>query len=54
MVEMDNFLDKNLEHVGEALKQTPGADAVGADATLDEGANLAFIVDIEKRQQRIY
>ena len=47
MVEADDFLDEHLEHVGEALKETPRANAVRAETALEEGADLTFVVDIE-------
>ena len=53
MVERDELLDENLEHIGEALKQTPGAYAVRAEAALDGRAQLALVIYVEKSQQRI-
>jgi predicted DNA-binding protein len=53
VLEFDKLFDKNLEHIGEALQQTPRAYAVRAEAALEECANLTFVVDVEERQQRI-
>ena len=38
----DLFLEDELESVGDGLEQAPGADAVGADAVLRPGGDLAL------------
>ena len=46
MVEVDKFLDKNLEHVGKALQKSERAYTVRAEAALESGADLAFKIDV--------
>ena len=48
MVERNKFLDKNLEHIGHRLEQSPGAHAVRAETALDESADLAFEIYVEE------
>ncbi len=54
MLERYQLLDEHLEHVSKALQQSHRADTVRAEATLESGTHLTFVVDIEKSQQRIY
>ena len=44
---MNSSLRRNLKPSASACKQTKGADAVGADAVLHAGADLALDVDQE-------
>jgi hypothetical protein len=53
MVQGDKLLNKNLEHIGEALAETPGAYTVRAEAALEVGANLTLIKNVEERQQSV-
>ena len=54
MLEVDELLDEHLEHIGEHLQQTPGANAVRAETALEIGADLALVKDVEQGQQGIY
>ena len=54
MVEMDKLLDQDLEHIGEALKQTQRTDTVRTETALERGADLTLEVNIEKCQQRVH
>ncbi len=54
MVEVDKFLDKDLEHVGKALQKSERAYTVRAEAALESGADLAFKIDVEQGQERVY
>ncbi len=53
MVEVNNLLDEHLEHIGEALEQSPGTYAVRAETALECSADLALVVYVEECQQRI-
>ena len=53
MIELDKLLDKNLEHIGEALEQAPGTYAVRTDTALECGADLTFEIDVEQGQQSV-
>ena len=53
MVEMDNFLDEHLEHIGEALQQTHRAHTVRTKAALESGAKFTLVVYIEECEQGI-
>ena len=47
MIEVNKFLDKDLEHIGETLEKPPGADTVRAEAALKRCTNLSFVVNIK-------
>ncbi len=53
VLQRDELFDKDLEHIGEALKQTPRAHAVRAEAALDGSTEFALIVYVEQSQKRI-
>ena len=53
MIEADKLLDKNLEHIGEALQQTKGADTVRTETALEGGAHLTLEIDVEQSEQRV-
>ena len=43
----DKLLDKDFEHIGEDLKETPLADAHRSETTLEPSPEFTFIKDIE-------
>jgi hypothetical protein len=50
---VDKLFDEDFEHIGEALANAPGANAVGAKAALYPSAKLTFIKYVEQSQQRV-
>ena len=53
MVEVNDFFNEHLEHIGEALEKAHGTDTVGAKAALECGAEFTLVVYVEEREQGI-
>ncbi len=53
MVKRNKLLDKDFEHVGHALQQSPGADTVRAETALEISAYLTLVKDVEQGKYRI-